>query len=113
MSLSSSRPRCCIIPVSCSNSDNRARSSVISSSHLAGPVLFLLPYFLGVPLRFSDFGLTLFKLIPRQLRVRVLHFLGRLLVPPCFARLALQRSDLPFHFPDQVRHSQQILLRIL
>src|SRR5438552_1054639 len=48
----------------------------------------------------------------RQLSVQMLQLLRDLLVPPRLARLALQGTDLPLHFADQVLHAQQILFGV-
>jgi hypothetical protein len=52
-------------------------------------------------------------LVPGQLSIQMLQFLGNLLVAPGFARLPLQRSNLALHLLDQVRHAQKILIGVL
>ena len=49
----------------------------------------------------GNFRLQHVKLMPRQLRVEVLKFLGNLFVAARLAGLALERADLPFHFADE------------
>ena len=64
----------------------------------------------GLPL--GDFVLEQVEVMAGQLRIQVLQLQHELLVTPRLSSLTLQGADLPFHFPDQIRHAQQILLRV-
>ena len=61
---------------------------------------------------FINLGLQQVKLVPRQLGIEVLQSLRQLPVAARFARLPLERTDLPFDFAHQVGHPQQVLLGI-
>jgi hypothetical protein len=60
-----------------------------------------------------DLRAQIIKMMPRQLRVQVLQFLGKLFEAAGFAGLPLQRADLAFHLAHKVGHPQKVLIGIL
>ena len=50
--------------------------------------------------------------MPRKLRVQMLQLLRNLFVTARFAGLALERTDLAFHFPDQILDAQEVLFGV-
>ena len=64
----------------------------------------------GLPV--GNLRLQLVKLMAGELRLQVLQFLRKLLIATRLAGLALERADLPFHFPDEVRDAQKVLLGV-
>ena len=68
--------------------------------------------FFGGGLLCGDFGLQHVELMARKLRVKVLEFLGNLFVAARFAGLALERTDLPLHFADEIGDAQKVLVGV-
>src|SRR5437763_6282868 len=60
----------------------------------------------------ANLGLEHVKLLPREPGVQMLQLDHELLATARLARLTLERTDLPFHFANQIPDAQEILLGI-
>ena len=88
------------------------RDLILAAQHARRTLLQVAAQLLRARLTRHDLALQHVELMPRQLRVQVLQLQRQLLVTPRLARLPLQRSDLPLHLADEIRHAQEILIRV-
>jgi len=88
------------------------RDFIFITQDVVGPLLDFVPQILDRILTFGNLALQHVKLMARQLRLEVLQFRGNLFVALRLSGLALQRTDLPFHFLDRVGDAQKILLGV-
>ena len=88
------------------------RDFIFKTQHVGGTLFDFVPQFFDGGLLFGNFRLQHVELMPRQLRVEMLQLLRNLFVAARLAGLALQRTDLPLHFADQVGDAQKILLGV-
>ena len=85
---------------------------IFATQNVGGAGFNLAAQFFGGGLFFGDLGLQHVELMPRELRVEVLEFLGNLFVTARLAGLALERPDLPLHFADEIGNAQQVLFGV-